>query len=180
MNVLKPAAALTSGLLARKGGARPAMRRQPIAGLSHMSINMMEDLGWNDMGVEEPEPDSSPVAAQLASARKKLSAANQPPPAPVEHAPVEDIAPAEPPRATPVIDLTLVRAMRTAGRKSAFTLRIDAERHLRLRLLSAVKNRSAQQLMITALDALIASHPDIATLATDPKMRAAALQTAMD
>jgi hypothetical protein len=179
MNVLKPAAALTSGLLARKGGARPAMRRQPIAGLSHMSINMMEDLGWNDMGVEEPEADSSPVAAQLASAQKKLSAANQPPPV-EDVAPFEDIAPAELAQATPVIDLTLVRAMRTAGRKSAFTLRIDAERHLRLRLLSAVKNRSAQQLMITALDALIASHPDIETLATDPKMRAAALQTAMD
>jgi len=44
----KPFASLSSGLLARKGAARPAMRPQgftsPNSGL--------EDLGWNDMGNE--------------------------------------------------------------------------------------------------------------------------------
>ena len=44
----KPFASLSSGLLARKGAARPAMRPQgftsPNSGL--------EDLGWNDMGQE--------------------------------------------------------------------------------------------------------------------------------
>ena len=36
--------------------------------------------------------------------------------------------------------------------KSAFTLRIDQERHLRLRLASAYAHRSAQNLLIEALD----------------------------
>lgn len=45
-------ASLSSGLLARKGAARPAMRPQGFgqAGAS------LEDLGWNDMGFEPPRP----------------------------------------------------------------------------------------------------------------------------
>ncbi len=54
----KPFASLTSGLLARKGGARPAMRR-PYTGGSHphpsLPISVQEDLGWNDMGHDEEE-----------------------------------------------------------------------------------------------------------------------------
>ena len=48
----KPFASLSSGLLARKGAARPAMRPQGFgqAGAS------LEDLGWNDMGFEPPKP----------------------------------------------------------------------------------------------------------------------------
>jgi predicted HicB family RNase H-like nuclease len=40
-------------------------------------------------------------------------------------------------------------------RKAAFTLRLDPERHLRLRLLSAYSNRSSQQLVLEALDRLL-------------------------
>lgn len=40
----------------------------------------------------------------------------------------------------------------TGGRKAAFTLRLDPERHLRLRLACAVGHRSAQKLLIEALD----------------------------
>src|SRR5438105_3814700 len=43
----KPTASLSSGLLARKGHARPAMRPQGYMSLSPASH---EDLGWNDMG----------------------------------------------------------------------------------------------------------------------------------
>ena len=51
----KPAASLSSGLLARKGQARPAMRRQDAAG--------PDDLGWNDMGTGAgaPAPDVLPA-----------------------------------------------------------------------------------------------------------------------
>ena len=42
------------------------------------------------------------------------------------------------------------------GRRAAFTLRVDAERHLRLRMACAVKNRSAQQLVTEALDRVLA------------------------
>jgi hypothetical protein len=49
--------------------------------------------------------------------------------------------------------------------KSAFTLRLDAERHLKLRLACAISNKSAQQLVTAALDAFIDAMPEISTLA---------------
>ena len=39
--------------------------------------------------------------------------------------------------------------------KAAFTLRLDAERHLQLRLVCAVRHRSAQQIVTEALDAFL-------------------------
>jgi hypothetical protein len=47
----KPFASLSSGLLARKGAARPAMRPQGFG----QGGNGLEDLGWNDMGFEPPK-----------------------------------------------------------------------------------------------------------------------------
>ena len=52
MNEPKPFASLSSGLLARKGAARPAMRPQ---GFGQVGGNL-EDLGWDDMGFEPPKP----------------------------------------------------------------------------------------------------------------------------
>ncbi len=49
----KPFASLSSGLLARKGAARPAMRPQGFGGQAAPGL---EDLGWNDMGFEPPKP----------------------------------------------------------------------------------------------------------------------------
>lgn len=46
----KPFASLSSGLLARKGTAKPAMRPQ---GLGQFSSGL-DDLGWNDMGQAAP------------------------------------------------------------------------------------------------------------------------------
>ena len=43
----KPFASLSSGLLARKGAARPAMRPQGFGQVG----NGLEDLGWDDMGL---------------------------------------------------------------------------------------------------------------------------------
>lgn len=170
MTAPKAAASLSSGLLARRGMARPAMRRQPM--LLNDAPSPLEDLGWNDMGEEaipapvaavpqpEPAPDSSPVARHIATIAAELAV-----PAPA--APV-----ATAPAASPLIGLS--------GRKAAFTLRLDAERHLRLRLLSAVEHRSAQQLLIAALDTLIAAHPHIEELAADSKVRANLPTTDMD
>ena len=50
----KPFASLSSGLLARKGAARPAMRPQGFT----PSSSGLEDLGWNDMGAETPHPEA--------------------------------------------------------------------------------------------------------------------------
>ena len=49
----KPFASLSSGLLARKGAARPAMRPQGFT----PSSSGLEDLGWNDMGAEAPQAE---------------------------------------------------------------------------------------------------------------------------
>jgi hypothetical protein len=53
----KPFASHSSGLLARKGAARPAMRPQ---GFGQMGAGL-EDLGWNDLGFEPPKPSVTPI-----------------------------------------------------------------------------------------------------------------------
>lgn len=64
MSAFKPMAGLTSGLLARKGAARPAMRSQLFAslqssGASAFSPPDLEDLGWNDMGNQAYPPNTA-------------------------------------------------------------------------------------------------------------------------
>lgn len=56
MSEPKPFASLSSGLLARKGAARPAMRPQGFG----QGGAALEDLGWNDMGFEAPKPAEAP------------------------------------------------------------------------------------------------------------------------
>src|SRR4029453_7339485 len=53
----KPFASLSSGLLARKGAARPAMRPQGFG----QGAAGVEELGGNDMGFEPPKPAVTPV-----------------------------------------------------------------------------------------------------------------------
>ena len=50
-------ASLSSGLLARKGAARPAMRPQGFG----QGGGSLEDLGWDDMGFEPPRAVASPL-----------------------------------------------------------------------------------------------------------------------
>jgi hypothetical protein len=147
----RPAASLTASLLARRGAARPAMRRQPMGNLAVLPIT--EDLGWNDMGEDAPpaahgapapEPDEAPAVSPINQQIQAL---------------------ADRINARPTRETKRPATLTGAARKAAFTLRIDADRHLRLRLLSAVTNRSAQQLLIEALDALIARNDQLKDLA---------------
>jgi hypothetical protein len=55
------------------------------------------------------------------------------------------------------------------GKRAAFTLRLDAERHLQLRLASTISGHSAQQIVTGALDAFLAAMPELATLAAQVK-----------
>jgi hypothetical protein len=55
--------------------------------------------------------------------------------------------------------------------KAAFTLRLDPDRHLKLRLACAVDGRSAQQLVTDALDHLLERMPDLDGLAAKAKRR---------
>ncbi|MCE7798485.1 hypothetical protein LWE61_18255 [Sphingobium sufflavum] len=222
MTIAKPAASLTAGLLARKGMAQPAMRRQTVTGLGPRAVTPLDDLGWNDMGEDRGEaiapinpapvaptpitpasadaepytPAPSPVALHIAAIQETLDrrraerrASEPAAPAPLAAqppvAPQEPLTPQEPmvqqaPAPRALRAKASAKAARQPKAKSAFTLRIDADRHLRLRLLSAVTNRSAQQLLIGALDALIARHPHIDALAANPNLRRASDDTGME
>jgi hypothetical protein len=193
----KPFASLSSGLLARKGDARPAMRRQLNNGHVETSSHALDDLGWNDMGYDvNPDHDApmdydhdmghNPLAAAVPEVKPEVKAQQdriaeqlhvQAEETPALHqsapaAPVVSIAPvksAAPVKPTPITSAaTKAKTPRAASGskdKSAFTLRLDGDRHLRLRLACAVSNRSAQQLVTAALDAFIESMPEIGALA---------------
>jgi hypothetical protein len=207
----KPFASLSSGLLARKGAARPAMRPQ---GFGAQAGNGLEDLGWNDMGFEPPKPADaprdeehdafgedvvehprahptgltpvgSPVHDQQAEIAERFNGADEeeedegadetgelyePEVEEIHEAPqivaAPIVVPAPAPRRAP-------RARAAAGSKgkAAFTLRLDPERHLKLRLACAVDGRSAQQLVTDALDQLLERVPDLDGLAAKAKSR---------
>ena len=55
--------------------------------------------------------------------------------------------------------------------KAAFTLRLDPQRHLKLRLACAVRGSSAQQLVTDALDRLLTSMPDLDDMADKVRQR---------
>jgi hypothetical protein len=55
--------------------------------------------------------------------------------------------------------------------KAAFTLRLDPDRHLKLRLACAVGGRSAQQLVTDALDRLLGQMPELAAMADKAKRK---------
>jgi hypothetical protein len=230
----KPLASLTSGLLARKGGARPAMRRQPLgSGPANPGGNGYDDLGWNDMGYDvDPvqsadaptrvdikplltgsmpahnvdaeaavdaaeqdfgcEGDFSSVTplpwasdgmgdaaaevpeivrqqevlqVRVGTPRVEAQPVYQPEPAPVE----PDVAEAPVPAVKAVRRPSAPRRAASAAmarEKAAFTLRLDAERHLRLRLASAIYNRSAQQILIDVLDEYLSELPEIDAMAS--------------
>ena len=215
----KPLASLSGSLLARKGGARPAMRRQMQLPGTVSHINGHDDLGWNDMGydvdphhtlAESTRPtdhglspmgglhgDEQSVRQVMDAAADRASVDPIVPEGPVSHDAepplvhrhfqriAEEIAPAHAPEpiaetvnetvADPVVVLPVVakaapkaKAPRArAGTKGAFafTLRLDPERHLRLRLASATSNRSAQHILIALVDDFLADQPEIAAFA---------------
>ncbi|GAC1406699.1 MAG: hypothetical protein NVSMB69_06470 [Novosphingobium sp.] len=161
----KPTASLSPKLLARKGAAKPAMRPQSqvlgwtgdeTAAEMQESLDLAhddrsnEDLGWNDLGeaLIEAAPEPAPrkraekarvlhlLAPAVVRQRERLEAALN--------------------TATQEPDTVVRRSALDDGRRAAFTLRVDAERHLRLRMACAVKNRSAQQLVTEALDRVLA------------------------
>jgi hypothetical protein len=168
----KPFASLSSTLLARKGQARPAMRPQGFGNLAPTPAQL-DDLGWNDMGAEHAAAEApAPAPAPTPIAPHVEPAADLPPPPVVaaQEALREEVeAPAAP---APIVAVRAVSAA-TAGRlqretahvgRAAFTLRLDAERHLKLRLASAVAHRSAQQLVSHALDQFLATLPEVDAL----------------
>ncbi len=56
-----------------------------------------------------------------------------------------------------------------SGRRAAFTLRLDADRHLKLRLAATMQGVSAQVLVTEALDRLLAEYGDLDVIANHMK-----------
>lgn len=240
----KPFASLSSGLLARKGAARPAMRPQGFG-----QVAGLEDLGWNDMGFEPPKPAQipdpdaehdafgevvpahphnlagltpvdSPVHNQQAELAGRLSAYEPEDGSDEEEEEIDDtaelydseadevegpllktksetkveavtetapageaesidlgpVAEVEPvlPKAQPAPVSRRSHKTRVAPGtkgKAAFTLRLDPDRHLKLRLACAVDGRSAQMLVTQALDELLGAMPEIDTIAEKAKRK---------
>ena len=207
----KPIASLSGILLARKGLARPAMRRPTMLSTNGNAAMSQEDLGWNDMGYDvDPDPTTpmdydhgfhgaNPLAAAVPEVKHQqdrladaLFADFEPQvgfddepqvgfdnfdnfveePEALADAPTSITVTPEP--VTPLLlrrgstDAPRSRARSKPGlkEKAPFTLRLDSERHLKLRLACAVRHQSAQQLVTDALDALLESMPDIDDLAS--------------
>jgi hypothetical protein len=202
----KAFASLSSGLLARKGAARPAMRPQ---GFGQVGAGL-EDLGWNDMGFEPPKPAeaprdeehdafgeeiaehpalnghagltpvNSPVHSQQAEIAGRLVANSDTDEEEIEEAaelyepeseapsPPEPVLVAAP---APVRRAPRPRAAPGSKGKAAFTLRLNPERHLKLRLACAVTGRSAQQLVTDALDEALARMPELEGMAAKAKSK---------
>lgn len=172
----KPFASLSSGLLARKGAAKPAMRPQGFGqGMS------LEDLGWNDMGYgQPPAPPVQPAPEHVPSSISALTPAPRspiaaepasPPPVVEQQRAIEasfSAEAAEAPKApakAEVVKLPRARSAPGSKGKAAFTLRLDPDRHLKLRLACAVTHRSAQQIVTEALDSFLASLPELDAMA---------------
>mgnify|MGYP006142475813 CR=1 FL=1 len=88
-------------------------------------------------------------------------------------------APVTPPVAPPAAPVVAHRAPRAparpvirpaaAERRAAFTLRLDPERHLKLRLAATMQGVSAQVLLTEALDAMLAEFDDLDVIAAHLK-----------
>lgn len=195
----KPIASLSGILLARKGLARPAMRRPSMLN-GNGSAMTQDDLGWNDMGYDvDPDPTTpmdydhsfhgaNPLAAAVPEVKhqqdrlaRAIDANNDvgagfdsfaaEPESVAEALTVVTVTPE--PVTRPISRRGKTDAPRSRARakpgtkeKAAFTLRLDSDRHLKLRLACAVRHQSAQQLITDALDAMLESMPEIGHLAS--------------
>jgi hypothetical protein len=225
-------ASLGPSLLARKGGAKPAMRPQvaPLVdetAIAAIAEDQLEDLGWNDMGDSDSQAsaDIVPINADVSAddfvggpgpivrrqqrrlEERVLADAVMTGPEDAESEYDEDSEPvygeafddeayadedyadedesadyaplAPAPVAEPVVAAPAPRAPRPAasarvpasqaGRRAAFTLRLDADRHLKLRLAATMQGVSAQALVTEALDRLLAEYDDLDVIANHLK-----------
>ena len=122
--------------------------RSQLGGVSAIPLaanaaEALEDLGWNDLG--DTESHTAEIV-ELAPPQGKRA----------ELAKIKSSVTSQKPR----------RKAKAQGKRAAFTLRLDAERHLKLRLASTIQDRSAQELVTEALDALLDTMPEITALAS--------------
>jgi hypothetical protein len=130
-----------------------------------------------DAEVEEISAGTPP--AELYEAEVEETSALTPPAEPLE-VEAEEISVPTPPAPQPHLVAAPAPQPRRAPRpraapgskgKAAFTLRLDPDRHLKLRLACAVGCRSAQQLVTDALDQLLEHMPELDAMAAKAKRK---------
>ena len=191
-------ASLGPTLLARKGGAKPAMRPQLAPLPETVNPEQLEDLGWNDMGQEEGQDDNGADIVAIKPAAKKSSpqkAANEDAldgalggDSPlvareqqrlVEHV-LKDAEQTPLVKAKPAAKKKKKKAAiakapakgvnsKACAKRAAFTLRLDTDRHLKLRLAATMQGKSAQALVTEALDVMLSEIDDLDALASRMK-----------
>jgi len=220
-------ASLGPSLLARKGGAKPAMRPQ-VAPLvdSEQAVpeEQLEDLGWNDMGESDSDGGAEivPIHADINAGavtanpgpivrrqqrrleERVLADAVMTGPETDEYdedegeeddygaasllgdedyedeedydtgsmivSPLAPVAPAPAPAPRTAVTKTKARVPAVqSGRRAAFTLRLDADRHLKLRLAATMQGVIAQVLVTEALDRLLAEYDELDVIANHLK-----------
>ncbi|WP_183114012.1 hypothetical protein [Sphingomonas sp. So64.6b] len=122
-------------------------------------LRTVEKLVAEQSVAEQPAPPEPAIAQAPAAAQ-------------VEDVVAEPAAP-QPVTLPPARAARIARETRPKQGKAAFTLRLNHDRHLRLRLASALTNRSAQLLVTEALDAFLNTLPEVAVLANQLPPQAA-------
>lgn len=131
---------------------QPPVRPQP------QSTDVSKPLGSLSASLLARKGDARPAMRPLALGTAMAE--------PVE----EDAAAVAPVDASVSVTLPTARriaresAARTRTGKAAFTLRLDSDRHVRLRLASAMTRHSSQQLVTLALDAFLQNLPEVDAL----------------
>jgi hypothetical protein len=123
----------------------------------------------------DPEAaEDSDVAEEVEEIEEVVAEA----PAPVEMRAAKPVLEARPAAAkAPVAPRAVIRrptrprAAPGSKGKAAFTLRLDSDRHLKLRLACAVDGRSAQMIVTEALDAFLDSMPELDGMAAKAKRK---------
>lgn len=154
-----PFASLGPMLLARKGTAKPAMRAQlsPDDRVAELGDDFdalaasQSALGWDDMGDDDTDNHGNDNhVVQLPVAMRE---------------PVAETAEIDEPEA-PMPAAKPTRAkVPDSSRRSAFTLRLDSQRHMKLRLASTLQDCSAQELVTAALDQFLEDIPELDSIA---------------
>jgi hypothetical protein len=137
-------------------------------------FEIADRLGIDDPGEEEFDETAEPYEAEVEETSGptpptepfEAEAEEIPAPTPPARRPVLVTVPAPPPRRAP-----RSRAAPGSKGKAAFTLRLDPDRHLKLRLACAVGGRSAQQLVTDALDQLLEHMPELDAMAAKAKRK---------
>lgn len=149
-------------------------------------------LGWNDMGEDEIVQDIAPEESNVSvlspvipaedvtdEGEEEYDESDLPPldwqpededEAPAVHRQQEELAQRiAAVQVSPAVVRRVAKQTAKKGRRAAFTLRLDAERHLKLRLASTISGESAQKLVTEALDRLLGEMPEIENLAAQVK-----------